>query len=495
MLALLRKPAELWSRSHLRLRVARGGAWLGALNGVESVLRIARNVLLARILAPDAFGVLAVVLAVSAAFESFTEIGIRQAVVQNPRGGDEAFLNGAWWLSAGRAVVLYVAGFCAAPLVASIYANPGLVPLIRVAFLNVLFNGLISAKAYVAVKQMDFRRWGLIVSGGNVCGVVVGLAAAWAMRSVWGLVIGLVAEGAFRCALSYALAPYRPGWRVEREHLASLLRFTRGMVGLPILYFVFMRTDVFVLGKLTTAAALGLYTMASALARAPGQFVDSLMAQVGMPAFSELQGQNERTNRALVQVTAAVVAIGAPGAVFAALYAREILGLAYGEAYVAAAVPFAIMAATGILQTANVPVATLYFSIGRPELQRVCSIVRVIVLLALIVPLSSRFGLSGAAASVAAATVIGYAVQLWWLRRLTGLTARRYLRVFVSPLAWSGVIGGTWIVTRPTLSDGQPITALVAGALACLSAYALIAASWSRNAGRVAAASGWEACA
>ena len=96
-------------------RAAPGGLWLGAGSGSEQCLRLARNMILTRVLAPEAFGLMAIVLSVNAAFESFTQIGIKEAIIQNPNGHEKAYLNGAWWLSLGRSLALYLLVFCAAP--------------------------------------------------------------------------------------------------------------------------------------------------------------------------------------------------------------------------------------------------------------------------------------------------------------------------------------------------------------------------------------------
>ena len=105
----------------LRAKATRGGAWLGSGSVAEQVSRFARNMLLTRLLAPSAFGTMAIVLSSSSIVASFTDVVVKAAVIQNPRGVEEGYLNVGWWLGMGRAICMYVIIFAAAPWVSRFY--------------------------------------------------------------------------------------------------------------------------------------------------------------------------------------------------------------------------------------------------------------------------------------------------------------------------------------------------------------------------------------
>ena len=109
----------LASGNSLKARAMKGSFWLGLGSGSEQGLRFLRNIILVRILAPEAFGLMAIVLAVNAAFESFTQIGIKDAIVQNPRGEDDTYLNIAWFMAFGRLILLFITGTFVLPGLAS----------------------------------------------------------------------------------------------------------------------------------------------------------------------------------------------------------------------------------------------------------------------------------------------------------------------------------------------------------------------------------------
>jgi O-antigen/teichoic acid export membrane protein len=209
----------------LQDKAAHGTIWLGTANGVEQILRFIRNMILTRILAPEAFGVMAIVLAVNNFLESFTEVGIRQALIQNPRGTEETYLNAAWWISASRATVLYSIAYFSAPLIANIYNNPELILILRIAFLSILFRGFMSVRAYVAVKEMHFKKWVFILNGGGILGIILAVVLAFYIKNIWALVIGFTAESAFRFVLSYILAPFFPSFKFDKENLQSIVKY------------------------------------------------------------------------------------------------------------------------------------------------------------------------------------------------------------------------------------------------------------------------------
>ena len=241
---------EIRTGDSLKNRSARGAIWLGGANGFEHGIRFLRNMILTRLIAPEAFGVMAIILAVDKIFESFTEVGVKQAIIQNPSGEDKTYLNGAWWLAFLRGTLLYTIGYIGAPALASFYEDPQLVPLVRVAFLSVFFRGILSPRSYVAIKEMKFLKWISINHLGGILGIVATVVMAFYMRNVWALVIGFALQAIFRCILSFIVCPFLPGLTFKKEHTQALIKYVTGILGLPILTFIFMRVDVFVIGKL-----------------------------------------------------------------------------------------------------------------------------------------------------------------------------------------------------------------------------------------------------
>lgn len=463
----------------LKKETFHGGLWLTVGTGVEQGLRFLRNVILTRILAPEAFGLMAIVLAINAAFESFSEVGIKQAIIQNPKGETQSFLNGAWWFSFIRATGLYVLGYLGAPFIAQFYEDPTLTPLVRVAFLAIPLKGLMSPRAFVAMKEMKFVKWMSIEQGGGVIGILTSLFLAFWLENVWALVIGFTVESAARFVLSYFICPFFPNFHFEKALLRSLLKYARGIFGLPILTFVFMRTDIFVVGKICTSAELGLYSMGVTLARMPFLMFNNLMNKLMMPVFSKLQEDKLRINRATLGMTLMICLLGFPSLFFLILYGRKVLSVTYGSSYGVVAIPFAIAFATELLRSSSIPIATYFLMSGRPELHRLFTAIRAAFVVLLIYPAVKTFGLTGAASAALLAMVAGYVLQTQRMSRITGMRIRTYCGLFGKSIVISIPVPFLWFLSH-YVSD-VPIVNIGAGVVGIAISFTLGAVLFFRS--------------
>jgi O-antigen/teichoic acid export membrane protein len=464
----------------LRAKAMRGGTWLGVGSVAEQAARFARNMLLTRLLAPGAFGAMAIVMSCSAIVGTLTDIGHGAAVIQNPRGREKAYLNAGWWMGMCRAIFIYVIIFAAGPSVAHFYGSAELSGLLRVALLGTLFEGAMSPRATLAQKDMKFGRWMAITNGGGVCGVIVTVVLSFWLRDVWALAIGACSENAFRCLLSYILCPGLPSLGWDRQVARDLYKFSRAVVGLSFLNLIFSRTDIFVLGKLYSTTALGLYTMAVLLVQTPSSFLTGMMGQILFPTFAHVQGEKERVNRILVEVTSWLILFGLPGVVAIYLSGHSLLTVTYGARYVAAAGPLAVAATVVFLNVLNAVITCVFVGIGRPALHRRAVAASAAVMLIAIYPACKLLGVVGGQVSALLAIIVSYLLQVMRMRGLTGLNLLRYGKAFVpAALGSVGMLGIVVGGRRLGLTTG-PATDIALCAGSCLLTYAACASAHLR---------------
>ena len=408
------------SKSPLRARAARGGAWLGAGTVAAQLFRLGRNVVLTRLLAPESFGVMAIIISIGSMMDMFTEIGVRESVIQNPNGDKYGYLNSALWLSAARSFVSYGAIFLLAPEAASFYHSPELTALGRVALAGVVFKGLMSPRAFVALKRMDYKQWTIVQYGSSIAATVITIVLAFMMRNVWALAIGFAAEYAVLFVSSYVLFPFRPRFSIDRHSGRELIQFSKGVFGLSFLNLIYVRADIFVLGRLIPQDRLGIYSMAVYLAQAPAAFLLNYQAQILLPVFSQVQTESERTNSLLRKGASLLFFFVAPALVFIALSGRALLSLLYGTAYAVGFWAFLVAAMVAAINVANAQLTTAFYAAGKPQLHRLCVAIMAVVMLVVIYPASRWGGMVGAQLCALLAMIVGYAVQLRQARSVTG---------------------------------------------------------------------------
>ncbi len=447
-------------------RAARGGLALTAGGVVDRGLRLVRNVVLARLLAPDQFGLMALVLAASPLLEALSEVGIRAAVIQNRRGDSREFLNVAWWLGAARGLGLYVCGYLLAPWTAEFYGQAALGPLLRVALLALLFTGLSSPGVFALEKQLRFGRFAWVTQGAAVGGTASTIGLAYVLPNVWALVVGVVAEAGLRCVFSFLACPFWPRWRLDRASVRDLAAFARGTAGLALVTLVAGQADVFVLGRVCSQTELGMYALAAALATTPLTLFARVVLPLMLPVLSELDGDATRLRGALLQTTRVVFRLGLPLSAVVIILGRPLLALVYGPAYAAAAGVFAWLSVYALIYLAGTVLATAYTALGRPELHRRFALVRAAAVAVLMYPAARGLGPTGAAISLVLAILIAGVFQLATVRAVFDLPVRRYLATLGSGLPLAGLLALLAVLARWGLG-GHPAGQVTAGALAC----------------------------
>jgi len=458
--------------SDLKAKSARGAVKFGVGTVTERGLRSIRNMILARILAPNEFGLMAIVMVVAMVFETFTEVGVRLSVIQNKRGANREYLNTAWWLQAIRGLVLFLVGIFLAPLISSFYNKPELLNLLRVAFLAILFRGLISPRMSVLRKEYKYGRVVLLSQGSGIIGTFVAIGLAFMIRNVWALVIGFVAESAVLCVLSYALVPFLPKFGIDRKSLSELMKFVRGLIGSPILKLIALQADIVVLGKMVTEDRLGIYFLAVQLAYLPVVLFNRIIRPVLLPAFSEKQDDKDFLCRALLKISRGAAILGIPFTAFMASCASGILLLAYGPKYVAVAAPFAVLSVCGLIRMQSGVFVAAYLALGRPHLIRRFAALQAAIVVCLIYPAIVMFDLPGATAVILLASIVTLCFQVLFMKRLIGLQFLEYVRCWLPGLLACSIVLASATLLQVFGIQSAVCNVVIVG-LSCIAACAL----------------------
>lgn len=453
--------------------ILRGGSVLAAGTLVERLARFGRNMVLTRIIAPDQFGLMAIVLATIALFEAITEVGVSQAVIQNRRGKLPEFLNVAWWINTVRGLAIFVIAAPLSPLIADFYSEPMLAPILVVAFSSMVFAGMTSPKVYALQRQFRFGESVAITQGAGLLGTGLTLVLGMVWQNVWALVIGTVFEAFVRFVLSFVLCPIRPSLRIDKQSRRELFAFTKGMMGLAFMTFLVSQADIFVLGRVASTQVLGLYSMAVTLAMFPQSLFAKIVQPLVVPILTAFQDSIEQMRAAYLRLERLVWLFGLPMAATMTVAAEPLLTVVYGLPYAAVAVPFGVIAFYSVVYMASMVSFSVYLAMARPELQRSFTLLRALLLVASIYPLSVTFGPVGAASSVLGALVLAMLLQVRNLKRVIGLGFVEYLGTLRAGVLAGLVVGAlVWLIGLL----GVPVLARAAlSALPLLGAWSLLA--------------------
>lgn len=411
----------------LKARIARGSLILATGSFFERGMGLIRVMILARILAPGDFGLMAIVMSVLAVLSSLTDIGVQQSVIRHPEGNKKEYLNVAWWIQVARAAGLFIAAFLIAPTICRFYGKPELLNLLRVSFLVVIFGGFTSPRLYLLDKEFRFVKALCLMQGGSLIGTAVAIILAFYMQSVWILVIAQLVQTGVQCLLSHILCPFRPMLKIDRGYLKEVLNFGRGMAGLSFFTMISMQTDVFVLGKLLPSKEVGMYALALSLAQQPMLLFARTIGRVLLPAFAEKQDDKRALCSAVLRILKIILLLGVPLVIIAAVGAKTILSVIYGAQYSVAAVPFALLCFAMLFYVQAVVLSQIYMGIGMPYLHRRYVILLASLIICLIYPGIKLFGLAGAAGVLLFSHAIAVFMQVIWMKSVIGLRFKDYI--------------------------------------------------------------------
>ena len=418
----------LFKGGDLKAKAARSSAILSISTAFNRVLQLGRTMILARLLAPEEFGLVAMAMMVVAMVESITDAGVRLSIIQKKGGANYAYLNVAWWFQALRGLILFlIVGGCA-PWIAIIYEKPQLVNLLRVSFLTILLNGLVSPRVHILEKQFQFGKWAAILQVSSVIGTAVTIGFAYYSPTVWAIVIGVVVERGVYCLISFILCPFKPSVPIDHKSLLEIIRFAKGIVGLSLMNLVARQADVIVLGKVVSESVLGIYYLAVKLAEQPMGIFGNVISRILLPAFAEKQDKTEDLQLAVMKVNLGTSIFGLSLSTMMASYAPVLLTVIYGQKYAPGAMALSILSFNFFVRMHIVILTQLFFACGFPHLHRRLSFIRFLMIISLIYPSAKFFGINGAASVLLGTNSILLLMQLITFKRIIKLYLIEYFR-------------------------------------------------------------------
>lgn len=284
----------------LRRRMIGASLWLLFGGGFAVVFRFAINLLTTRLLAPEMFGVVTIATIVMLGLSMFSDLGLKQCIVQSRRGTDPDFLNTAWsvqclqgvatWLVALliSLAVFWVDSMGLAPK-DSVYSDPKLPVVIAVLSSAMLISGLASTKLYEASRSLSVGRVARLELIAQLFGSLCMVAWALVDRSIWALVAGGFATYSMRTLLSHVWLPGTANrWCWDKSALGEIIHVGRWIVASSIMSFLVANGDRLLLGGILDAHLLGVYAIAYLIFSSVDQIWNTIIGEVMYPALSEI---------------------------------------------------------------------------------------------------------------------------------------------------------------------------------------------------------------
>jgi len=411
--------------------------------GVSVVIQIASTVILSRLLSPDDYGVMAMVMAVTGFAGLFRDLGLSAASIQK---GDlsHSQMSNLFWLNVGMGTLLTAALAAASPLVAWFYGEPELVSLTLLLSSTFLISSLGTQHGALMQREMLFGRRAVTGIIGSLVGLAISVILALRGERYWALAWGSIVASLVTTALLFALSSFRPGLWTKGAGIRSMMKFGANVTAFDFVNYFHRNLDNILIGKFWGPIQLGLYSRAYALLMFPINAIRGPINAVAFPAMSRLQNQPEAYRAYYRRVTQLLAFISMPLTAFLFVASEPIIELLLGKNWGEVSPIFSILAMIAFIQ----PVWSLW---GMVLLSR---------------GMGRRYLQLGALNAIC--TTVGFAAGLSWgaVGVAKGYAIMTYASAF--PILWLAFRGTPVRVTDFLTSVRIPCIASVFGAFACL---------------------------
>jgi O-antigen/teichoic acid export membrane protein len=315
-------------------RVLRAGGWTLFGYGFSQMLRFVGNLVLTRLLFPEAFGLMAIVQSVLAGVTLLSDVGVEPAIIQNT-GQSSRFLNTAWTVQAIRGALIWVTTCILAKPIAYVYDNQEIVFLLPAIGLTAFLSGLASTNIASANRRLGIASITLIDIGTALTSLLIIIAVAWMTGSVWSLVIGNVAASAIRTLASHVwLKGIRNRFMLHIKSLDAIRSFGGWVFISTALTFLVGEGNRLLIASLIEVRELAFFSLATALCLMPLQITQQIGGRVLFPAFSEIiRERPERLKETLKKSRLALIIPCLVAAVIFIAFGERLIGVLYDGRY------------------------------------------------------------------------------------------------------------------------------------------------------------------
>jgi O-antigen/teichoic acid export membrane protein len=428
------------SDERLRQRVIHSGVWATLLNVSDRALSLGTTVVLANLLVPSDFGVVGIATLLVAVLRTVTTIGITETLVQHEQDDVDAYLDTALTIKLVRGVVIVGAILLITPFAGPFFGEPRLGAVLPVVALGPLLNMVENPAVAYFRKELDFRKQFVYRVSGAVGNALVAVGSALLIGNLWAIVFGLLASEVARSAVTYVVHDYRPRPGFDRQRARELLSFGKWLQFSSIIVFVATKGDDLFVGWYLTSGALGLYQLAFRLSNAPTRELSHVISRVGFPTYSKLQNEPAALRRAYRITVELTLLLAVPAAAGVALIAPEFTAVFLGPEWVPMVPALQVLALGGVIRALVATGGSLFVGTGAPRWDVWMNVPRTLTIVATILPLTDRFGITGAAVSITLGIATTVPIWLYKSRAITGLPLAAYARSVVTPVLAAGVM-------------------------------------------------------
>jgi len=456
-------------KKELGKKVAAGAAWMVGMKFLVQGLGLISTLILARLLVPEDFGLIAIAMIFFAVTEVLTSFSFDLALIQNQQAKRHHY-DTAWTLTIIQGGITALVLCLLASPAAAFFEDPRLVTIIYVlAFISFIQSfeniGIVAFR-----KELEMNKEFTFLVTKKLVAFTVTISLAIILKNYWALVLGTLASRIAGVLLSYWMHPYRP--RFSLQAARELIAYTKWLLLNNVLLVLIKNSDDAIVGKILGPTGLGFYTIAYEISNLPTTELVYPITRAVFPGYAKIASDMKQLRKGFLDVTALVLLLTTPIAAGIAVTADLFIPIVLGQKWQQAAELAQVLALFGITRVLGAGTGAVYLAIGKPKIITYLAAFRLVIGIPLIYFAAISTGAIGVAWAVFAIGLILVPINYSILLRLLALPVKDLFSAIWRPIL-SGVIMASIIIWYRTfwLSNdiwwqvGELVSSVLIGAI------------------------------
>lgn len=378
------------------------------------------GIILTRLLTPEDFGLVGMITIFIVIGQSLTNSGFGQALIQKKNANDVDFST-VYYFNIFASIVIYLIIYLSAPLIASFYSEPQLIPLTKVISLSFVIDALGRIHLVHLEKQLNFKSPSIIGIVAVTVSGTVSITLAYLGFGVWALVANTVIRSVMTTVLLWVVSKWKPLFVFSRESLSKLFMFGSKILVAGLMQSIFQNIYYLIIGRFFSAQSLGYFTRAVQFKEMPVNTITVIVQKVTFPVFSTIQDDDEKLISGYTKAIRMLSSVVLPFLVMIFITARPMILIVLGEKWLPVVPYLQVMVLYGWIQviyTINNQIITVK---GRSDYYLQIQIIDKVLIVASIL-LTYKYGIMAMIFGNMAATILTFLIECVYLRKVFPVT-------------------------------------------------------------------------
>jgi len=417
----------------LKQKALKGFIWTGLSNAITQGIKFFSRIILARILLPEDFGLVAIGLFIIGGFSLLQGLGITTSLVQKKGDIEEAAGTGVF-LSVIIGLFLFIPTFFLAGPIANFFHKPEALGVVRVLSLTFIINAFELVPSALLCKEIEFKKKFIPEVSSAIIYGAVSIISSMLGFGYWSLIYGYLSSTLVSAVLMWIVCDFRPKLKFNQKVALELINYGKFVAGNSVLAFLVIQCDNAFVKKLLGIAALGYYTMAYTIANLPITGIAFAFAGTMFPVFSKLQDKTAQLKNVFVKSLKILMIVILPISCGIIILADQFIITILGAKWLPMAAAMKVLSIFAIFRVIRCLTGTLLQAIGQAKVEFINAIFELLIMITLIIPLTLKYGIVGTSITVSIMFFAGFMWLLIKTKKIILLHRSDYIDIFSAPI-------------------------------------------------------------